>query len=244
MSAKENLHEGHRERLVNKFLKYPDSFTDHELLELLLFSYIPRKNTNDIAHNLIDSFGTLEDVFNASAQDLMLVKGVGKKTAFGIALNGKLHAELLNRKKPKPAHPWWRLVDYVEVIRAYFDSLDDEKLFVFFLDDNYELFYKMSFTDRDKSSVRFDITELSEMIALKKPRYIITAHNHPSGSATPSAEDDLSVKKLITLCNSLGCTLADNLIYGKTSCLSYRYDLHNEEIQHQAEYFNRIIQSE
>ena len=70
MSNKENLHAGHRERMIEKFLNNPQSFSDHELLEVLLFYAIPRRNTNDIAHRLLRTFGSIEKVFSADRQTL------------------------------------------------------------------------------------------------------------------------------------------------------------------------------
>ena len=86
MTAKENVHSGHRERIVDKFVAHPDSPSDHELLEILLFSFIPRKNTNDIAHNLLNRFGSIEKVFACSPTELITVEGIGKKTAERIIL--------------------------------------------------------------------------------------------------------------------------------------------------------------
>ena len=63
----EGVHSGHRERLVKKFTEFPDSFSDHELLEMFLFPLMPRKDTNEIAHRLINAFGSIKKVFGATA---------------------------------------------------------------------------------------------------------------------------------------------------------------------------------
>ena len=86
----EGLHSGHRERLVNKFIEYPDSFSEHELLELFLFTVLPRKDTNETAHRLLQAFGNITKVFSASAEQLMAVKGVGKTIAAQIVLHSKI----------------------------------------------------------------------------------------------------------------------------------------------------------
>ena len=83
------------------------------------------------------------------------------------------------------------------------------------------LFYKLTFTDRVRASVQVDLTELAGKLALKKPRYIIIAHNHPSGDPTPSSDDDATVKKLILLCSTNGCALGDSIIFGKNTAYSY-----------------------
>ena len=79
MSNSKQLHGGHRSRLYEKFISFgPDVFTDHELLEILLFFSIPRANTNDTAHKLIDKFGSLNGVFTAELDQLLTVEGIGK----------------------------------------------------------------------------------------------------------------------------------------------------------------------
>ena len=76
------VNKGHRQRMRERMMKEGlDGFADHEILELLLFQYIPRKDTNKIAHNLLDKFGGLVNVLNAAPEQLMLVDGVSEVTA-------------------------------------------------------------------------------------------------------------------------------------------------------------------
>ena len=74
------MHEGHRKRMYEK-LKNNDGLLDHEILEILLFNAVPRKNTNPIAHNLLNTFGSLGGVFNATHRQLVTVDGVGESVA-------------------------------------------------------------------------------------------------------------------------------------------------------------------
>ena len=74
-------HDGHRERLRQRFLTSADSFEDHELLELILFYSIPRKNTNEIAHHLLNRFGSIKGVLDASVEALTEVNDIGENTA-------------------------------------------------------------------------------------------------------------------------------------------------------------------
>lgn len=85
------MHEGHRTRLRSKFLKYgAEGLEKHELLELYLMYSIPRKNTNDIAHDLINEFKTLDFLLKANIDDISRVKGVGKNSALLLKLLDKL----------------------------------------------------------------------------------------------------------------------------------------------------------
>ena len=83
----DNLHEGHRNRMQSRYaLGGADGLSDHNLLELLLFYSIPRVDTNETAHRLLETFGSLEGVFKADINTLMSVSGVGEKTARHIKL--------------------------------------------------------------------------------------------------------------------------------------------------------------
>jgi len=82
------MHEGHRKRMRERFLKDGDfqNFAPHEVLELLLYSTIARGDTNPIGHALIDKFGTLANVFEASPEELKEVSGIGESSAFLLSL--------------------------------------------------------------------------------------------------------------------------------------------------------------
>ena len=101
MEEKENLHANHRSRMLEKFSNNPNSFSEHELLEMLLFPLIPRKNTNDVSHRLIKTFGSIKNVLNASPKELSSVYGIGAKTASSIALYGKIYEQItVSKQKP------------------------------------------------------------------------------------------------------------------------------------------------
>lgn len=221
MNTKGNIHGGHRERLLNKFVQHPDSLSDHELLEIMLFSFIPRVNTNEIAHTLLYRYGSIENVFAMSAEELINVEGLGKKTAAAISLCGKIYGKIYENRISTTPKPWIYFVDYDKMIRPDFIGLKDEKFIAYFLNENHLLFYKIAFTNKNSSSVYIDMAELTSKIALKKPRYLIVAHNHPSGSNRPSREDDESVRRIVLACDSCGCTFFDSLIFGNNETYSY-----------------------
>ena len=82
------MHEGHRKRMYEK-LKNDDGLYEHELLEILLFNAFQRKNTNPIAHALLDSFGSISGVLNASVEELCAVEGVGESVALYLKCIGE-----------------------------------------------------------------------------------------------------------------------------------------------------------
>ena len=100
METDKNLHAGHRERAVKKFLTNPDSFSDHELLEVLLFYALPRRDTNALAHRIIKYFGSLEKVFSAPLESLKAVDGVGDRVATELLVIGTMYKRLRAEKQP------------------------------------------------------------------------------------------------------------------------------------------------
>lgn len=124
-----NIHAGHRERLVNRYLRYGARvFTSVQLLEILLFSALPRIDTNIIAHRLINRFGSINAVLNASENELCSVCGIGKKTAHFLIKFGKIIDEL--KKEPEQV----KLNDYscfMEFVRS-FESNKRSAFAVFF----------------------------------------------------------------------------------------------------------------
>lgn len=215
MGSGENIHEGHRERIINKFINYPDSLSDHEILEMLLFPFIPRKNTNELAHRLLERFGSFKAIFDCPPKTLVEVEGIGSKTAWAIGLCGKLINEAAKRFESKQNMPWANHDIYCREIRSDFLYLYDENLIIYFLDDKCRVFYKLTYGDRNRSSVSAELPEISEKMALKKPRYIIVAHNHPSNNVNPSTDDDMTVGRIMLMCAAHGCGFTDSLIYNR-----------------------------
>ncbi len=102
-AADKNLHKSHRERMRERYLKYGlDIMYDHEMIEMLLFSVYPRRNTNHIAHRLMRRFGSVDGIFEASVEELMKVDGVGKTAAEFIARQGELLREFSKEREPAP----------------------------------------------------------------------------------------------------------------------------------------------
>lgn len=204
------MHEGHRQRMYDKLAK-GDSLYDHEVLEMLLFNGIPRANTNPIAHALLDSFGSLAGVFNASIEQLMTVKGVGENVALYI----KCNAEVYRRINPVNAG--------VAVLKTYADfktfatvrmrGRQEEVLEFYFLEKNGKVKRIYSYTDTDRSKVEVDTDKITEILAAEKPYGVLVAHNHLSGNSSPSISDDRFTKELCLLCNINNAVLYDHCIY-------------------------------
>ncbi len=221
MATKENLHQGHRARTMEKFLKFPYSLLDHELLEVLLFGLIPRVDTNRIAHNLLNAFGSLDVVFHASGEELMSVEGVGKTTASHIKAIGEVYVRVFESKKKKNLKMQTVEQAREEIIASFDHVYCEESLKVFLLDKKYNIITCLTFDNRRFDAVSISAKDVANAIALHKPTFIILAHNHPSDKIEPSVQDDLATQRVMSICELHGVTLLDHFIVGKSTIYSY-----------------------
>ncbi len=216
------MHEGHRERMRRRLFEHGNSLTDHELFEILLYEHIPRKDTNPVAHALLDSFGDAEGVFSASPRLLCSVAGVGPRTAEYIYLVGRIFRRLRGGERKRV-----RLSGFGEVrshVRRRFADVPVEKLEVYFTDADGFLLCTKSVTDVRRDKVALDSRLLGYILGEVHPAGVIVAHNHPSGSCEPSPEDDMAFTRLHGLCRMYGAALHDSLIYADGELFSYYRD--------------------
>ena len=229
-----NLHEGHRERMIKKFLSSPESMPDHEILEILLFYAIPRKDTNPLAHQLIRTFGSFYKVMSKSSKELMTVDGVGEKTATYLSLLGEIVKRIrVDEEKEKLGKGSFKF--YKNEFMDLFHNVTTENSVILLLDKKHNEITRLTYTNNSVGSVFVDSPELSKAIAVNKPTYLIIAHNHPSGNPMPSKNDDITTRKLYILCQVHGVTLADHFIVTEDEIFSYRKSLRLDYIRETAD---------
>jgi DNA repair protein RadC len=234
MDQSKNLHEGHRARMMEKFINYPDALSEHELLEVLLFGVIPRVDTNGIAHRIINTFGSLSAVFNAEVNALMTVQGVGKKIAVHIYTVGKIMQRVIEGSKEKGDKPMFSLHNNRQEILNDFNGLLEEKFIIYFMDKKFRKITKLDFEQGSLYQVSLDVPELAKAIAIHKPKFALIAHNHPSGSLLPSINDDLATKRVHLICAMHNVDLVDHVIVAKGKTFSYYHDGNLAEIKETA----------
>lgn len=204
------MHEGHRERMWDRLYFHGDSMSDHELLETLLFFVIPRVNTNPIAHELLDRFGSLEALFSAGPAAIEQVAGVGRKSAEFIYLVGLMIGRIRNSKSKRR-----KLTNFAEIAdfaRSRFQGKSTELFEVYCLSAGGELLCVKSLASGSSSKVTIDSKSLSSLLVTVRPASILVAHNHPSGRCTPSADDDEAAEKINQVCRINGVALSDCII--------------------------------
>lgn len=213
------IHSGHRQRILERFETDGERFQDHEILEILLFNAIPRSNTNPLAHALINAFGSLAAVFRASVKELMLVDGVGKRTAEYLRCIGLCY----ERTNPVPEN-----VPIFNNSKAFCDFLEEEYrvktkeiLEIFCLDKLGRVQFRKGFSIGKSDEVKVDSKELGELLVVKKPHTVVVAHNHPYGSHNPSQEDDTFTKQFLILCRIHNVRLGDHIVVGRDGAYSY-----------------------
>ena len=228
-----NLHENHRDRMRKRFLSSPNSFSKHEIVELLLFYTIPRKNTNVIAHDLVERYGDIRNIINASPQELVETDGIGESAAVFLSLIGKVMETISDENiKAVSFHSLDKVTPHVlNVIGA----LSAEKLCVYYLNGKGSVIKSEYFTQLKPDSVHYEIEDIQKTCILVKAKRLIIAHNHPSGDLEPSYYDDKSTAKFISMAKAIGVEFDDHIIVGKDSVYSYKTSGRLEKIKREVE---------
>lgn len=212
------IHEGHRQRMYER-LSQSDALQDHELLEMILFNAIPRKNTNEIAHALLSAFGSLRAVFDAPMEALMSVEGIGESTAaylrcMSICMKRLASEDIKALNASAPA-------EIVPKIRERLGGLEKEALEIYCLNSRGQVIYVQRFSSGDAASARVPVEEVGKLLGSMKPAAIILAHNHVSGRAKPSEQDDRCTAIISLLCNLHNVALLDHFILAPRDTYSY-----------------------
>lgn len=214
------MHEGHRDRMRERLLSADTSLTDCELLEIFLYDCIDRKNTNPVAHNLLDSFIDLRGVFSATPRLLCMVAGIGPQTAEHIWLYGRLIGRVGGIAGAD--RPNLRNFERVRAfVSARFRSVQRECAEIYLLNASGELLCSKRVDGPDRRRTLFDSKTLGALLGEMHPAGIIVAHNHPSGNSSPSAQDDAALRELGEMCLLHGVTLMDAIIWSEQNIYSY-----------------------
>jgi DNA repair protein RadC len=213
---------GHRERLRTRFLEAgPDAVTEYELLELVLFRAIPRRDVKPLAKALIAKFGSFAEVVSAPRPRLREIDGLGEAAITELkivqAAAGRLARGEL--KKRPVLSSWTAVLDYCRTTMAFGDK---EQLTIIFLDKRNQVI-----ADEIQQSGTVDHTPVYPREVVKRAlelsaTAIILVHNHPSGDPTPSHADIQMTKSIAEIAKPLGIAVHDHIIVGKDGHASLR----------------------
>lgn len=215
-------HAGHRDRLRGRFLKAgAGALQDYELLEMLLFAAIPRRDVKPLAKKLLTSFGSIAGVLSASPDELAKVKGISENTA---ALVKTVHAlgqrMLQGEVMQKPVlNSWQKLLDYLHVAMAHEKR---EHFRVLFMNRKNQLMadevQQIGTVDHAPVYPREIVKRALELGATA----LILVHNHPSGDPTPSDSDIEITEEIIRAAFALDILVHDHIIVARGGTTSFK----------------------
>lgn len=222
MAKNETIHGGHRQRLKKRFLDEGlDHFNEHQVLELLLFYCIPRQDTNPIAHALLDHFGSLENVMNAAPAELAKVPGIGESATTFISFLNSFYRYCATHRSQQD-NILLSLNDCVNYMTPLFDKLRMETVYLLCLDAKGKVLCCKKVGEGSVNSAAVPIRKIVEMALNAGASTAILAHNHPSGIAIPSTEDQLTTRQLSAALSSVDITLADHIVVADGDGVSMR----------------------
>lgn len=215
------VHDGHRERLKERFDTYGlDNFNDVNALELLLFYAIPRRDTNELAHELLDRFGSLDAVFEASSRELQDVSGIGPGAATLIRLVPEITKRCSVSKTRditvfnKPSAVGRYLVPRLGIEKC-------EKALILNLNPQKQLISCVEVASGVVDSVNLNVRTIVEAALKARASSVIMAHNHPSGNPAPSRDDELLTRRVRDALELVEIKLDDHLIIAGQSWFSF-----------------------
>ncbi len=225
----DNPHNGHRDRLRKKFLDNSfDGLETHEILELMLYYAIPRKDTNPIAHKLIDSFGSISAVFDAPI-DKLKEQGISENCAIYLKLIPqicRMYMEDKHNNKDKIID-----IDNIgETLKHKFVGRDYEAVVLLLLDSKHKEVFCGVVNKGSVSACEVYVRKVIELAVQYNAKFAVLAHNHPSGVALPSNADILTTKKVYQALRLIDVVLIDHIIVADDDYVSLKESGFMEEL--------------
>ncbi|MCM1289613.1 MAG: DNA repair protein RadC [Corallococcus sp.] len=232
-----NVNEGHRSRLRKRMMKEGlQSFQDHEVLELLLFQYLPRKDTNKIAHDLLNKFGSFANVLEASPEQLITVNGISESTACNLAVLKEVWQRY--RRSAMQKMPLGSISEILKYSQEIMSFSYEEKLVVAYLDGSNNLIVTEEFTSRNTHRVDVDLKELISSALRAGASGVILFHCHVNGVCKPSAEDKKFTEKVFITLANMNIVLLEHIIFNNGG--QYYSFFKEGELQRLALKYNKI----
>ena len=207
-----SIHDGHRQRLKNRFREEGlDHFEEHQVLELLLYYTIPRRDTNPIAHELLKKFGSLSQVLEARPEELAKVDGVGETAATFLSLItavGRYY--LVNRTIQETILP--SIEKCGQYLVPFFHGRRNEMVYILCLDAKCKVLCCKEMGEGSVNSAGVPIRRIVETALGANATSVILAHNHPSGFALPSGEDIQTTRRVAMALDAVEIELVDHIV--------------------------------
>ena len=217
-----SMHEGHRKRVKDRFLlEGLDAFEDHQVLELLLFYCIPRRDTNELAHRMIKEFGSLASLFEAEPKDIRKRCGVSENTAILVSLVPSLARRYFKarcREKTK-LDTSSKAGDFAI---SLFVGRTNEVFFVICLDSQNNVNYAALVQEGTLTEAPVYPRLVVEAVLRHKAVNVILAHNHPGGSMQPSRADIEVTRRISSALEPISVKVVDHIIVAGDRYFSFK----------------------
>ncbi len=219
--SSDNLHGGHRERVRRRFYKSgTEGMNPHEILELLLFYPIPRVNTNDTAHRLIEKFGNISNVLDADIDSLEDVSGVSQSSAFFLSFIGDVCKKFLTMPVQTV-----NLGSYDKAKRFFinaFNGISSEIYMLAIVDASMNLLSTSCFSVQDILPEMLDTRKIASVLLKNNAYKVVIAHNHIGRMPVPDENDYIITKMLADSLVQLNISMVDHIICGTGIAFSMR----------------------
>lgn len=207
-----SIHDGHRERLRKRFKEEGlDGFSEIQALELALFYAISRKDTNPIAHALLDHFGTLAQVLEAPVEELCKVPGVGENTAVYLRLITEL-GRFYMVSRTTQTKVLTTLEQCAEYMLPFFYGRRVETVFLLCLDAKCKVLCCKEVAEGSVNAAGISVRKVVETALGANATSVVLAHNHPSGVAVPSGEDVQTTRRIAAALAAVEVHLVDHIV--------------------------------
>lgn len=216
-------HSGHRSRLRDRVSKEGlDNFQDYQVLEYALSFVIPYKDTNPLAHKLVNKFGSFSGVLEANEEDLKAISGLGEVSAHFLSNILKIY-HFYEKNKVKNTITIVRPIETYNYVKPFLKGKLVEEVYLICLTPNNKIISIEKITEGSSSEASLPIRIISDKMSRAKVSNIIVAHNHPKGSYMASEEDNQFTKALVTSLAINGCHLLDHIIIGEDDNKFFSY---------------------
>lgn len=220
-----NIHEGHRERLRKKFDADPEmrAMLDHEVVEYILSLVIPRKDTNEIAHNLIEKFGSMHGLLTATPKELKEVKNMTVSASYLIASMYPILRKALRTRDYIESLPNFIIpTRTIEYMQPFFMGRKTECILLLYLDIEHRLINQEWIEGPYVEKISLNKDAIVKRVIREGASYVLLAHNHPSGNLSPSNEDIIYTTILYSALKNVNSRLLDSIIFNDFGYFSFK----------------------
>ncbi len=224
----ENVHAGHRARMKKRFIAHGfQGMEQHEILEMLLYYAIPRKDTNMLAHRLLDRYGCFAKVCDTPVDVLQRDFGLSESAAVLLKMLPELARVYVDSKSDLK---YIDMYEAVEILRPKFIGATVEKLAVALSNSNDKLLLCDIIMEGSVTATETPVRKIVDLALRHNAKYVYLAHNHPSELCVPSRKDLETTHVISETLDGIGVVLVDHIIFTSTEHFSIRSHKHFSKV--------------